>query len=222
MAQFARPDSDLVTGGWGAPVYSKVNEVTPDATYAIGPNKSDGTCELSLSSVIDPASSGGHVLRCRAYIVGTFPTGINLYFQLLQGTTLIKQWTPTLTTSGADYTYTLTSGEADSITNYADLRVKFVQDYITGSTGRGYVSWFELEVPDAQNQNIDETASAARSNALAVSDNVVLLADATMPAFYDVVTVASLQAVDEVSQVRMDGFVVDANIVCEETLYDIA
>ena len=163
MAQFARPDADLVEGGWTtAPLWEKVDETSPDAEFINGPNKANGTCELRLSDVSDPLSSSTHVMRVYGHVFGTPVTGINLYVELYDGATLIKQWLPAMTTTDASFSYTLTSGEADNIGDYTDLRVHLVQDYITGPQGRAYISWFEFEVPDAiSDPQIDKTDGVA-------------------------------------------------------------
>ena len=51
---------------------------------------------------------------------------INLVVYLVQGTTTIASWTHNdIAATYTDAEQTLTSGEADSITNYSDLRVRF-------------------------------------------------------------------------------------------------
>ena len=60
----------------------------------------------------------------------------------MQGSTQIAMYTPTLTASLADYSYSLTAEEAASITDYSDLRVKFSGIV---SVGRQiYVSYFAV------------------------------------------------------------------------------
>jgi len=180
MAQFARPSSDVVTDSWAtAPLYSKINETSYEtSTFINGPNKADGTCEIGLSSITDPSSSSTHVMRVGAYAIGTYGSGINLYVELYCGATLIKSWNPTLTTAFAQYSYTLTSGEADAITDYTDLRVKFNQDYITGAQGRCYVSWFEFEVPAAStptNLTIENSTHIHKSTDAVVTTQIPLV-----------------------------------------------
>jgi len=68
--------------------------------------------------------------------------------QLYQGSSLIAETTPqTLTTSWAEYTYTLTATEADSITDYADLHLWIVPT--NGFLQSVDCSWIQLEIPDA-------------------------------------------------------------------------
>lgn len=149
MAQYLRPSSDVAAGSWTTtPLYAKVDEASyDDVDYISGPNRASSTCQLGLSSVTDPASSTGHILRVRAYLSNT---GLTLTFALYCGATLIKSWDPGITTgSFASYSYTLSAGEADAITNYGDLRFHCIQTYSSGTgTRRAYVSWVEMEVPN--------------------------------------------------------------------------
>lgn len=70
-SQFARPSSDIDnTGGYSpTPLWQQMDEVTADDdTTAVNsgpnPNESDGTgFEVTLSSVIDPNSNSGHIIR---------------------------------------------------------------------------------------------------------------------------------------------------------------
>lgn len=148
MSQFARPDSDLTVGVWnpvGGPtdLFECLNEsIASDTDYIEATILELGACELGLSNVTDPQTSGGHTMRIRAKVSsgGTFTR-----VTLLQGGTPRAVFEPVLTTSFALYTYTLTVAEANSITDYSDLRVKF-EDLTDSSSYE--ISWFELEVPD--------------------------------------------------------------------------
>jgi hypothetical protein len=83
---------------------------------------------FKLATGTDPASSTGHVIRWR---VGKSPSdgqAINATIRIYQGGgnsagagTLIKTATRNGVTSFTTYEETLTGGEADTITNYADL-----------------------------------------------------------------------------------------------------
>jgi len=50
-----------------------------------------------------------------------------------------------LTTSYAEYTLTLSSAEMGNITNWSDVRVRFIA---TLSSNTAFVSWAVFEVPD--------------------------------------------------------------------------
>lgn len=150
MTQYSRPESDTSPGGWTpTPLYLNIDEVTADTTYISGTSRANDTAVMTLSGVFDPVSSSGHIMRCRAYETA----GITLDFVLKCGTTTITTWRPALTTTGADYSYTLSAAEADAITNYSNLSLTLIQTYSSGTgTRRAYVSWFVLEVPDSPTQ----------------------------------------------------------------------
>ncbi len=146
MAQYGRPTSDVSTGSWTtAPLYQKVDE-TPysDTDYIQLTNATSNSCELGLGSVTDPQVSTGHIVRIRATKVGSGTITLTGY--LYEGTTLRATISITLTTSFATTTYTLSAAEADSISNYGNLRVRLTGT--AGSTSRYVrVSWIEFEVP---------------------------------------------------------------------------
>lgn len=153
MAQYGRPSSDITNNTWstlptgGQALFEQVNE-TPysDTDY----DRANGvqTMEVKLSSVNDPSSSSGHILRLRAKATGA--SGAEKWtVTLYQGATLIATaFSNTTVTRSAfnAYSYTLTVAQANAITNYADLRVRIV----TSASSGEYidVSWIELEVPD--------------------------------------------------------------------------
>ena len=90
-----------------------------DADYIVTTGAS--TCEVALGSLSDPAVSTGHKVR---YRLSATSGGITV--RLRQGTTTIATWThATAPSSLTTYEQTLTGGEADSITNYAALKLQF-------------------------------------------------------------------------------------------------
>jgi len=123
-AQYARPISDVSAGGWtastGSDLFAMLDETSAnDSDYITSTTAS--TCEVALGSLSDPALSTGHIVRYRISA-----TGGGIIVRLRQGTTTIATWThdpapASLTT----YSQTLSSGEADSITDYANLRYQF-------------------------------------------------------------------------------------------------
>ena len=123
-AQYARPTSDVSTGIWtassGSDLFAMLDETTAsDADYITTSGTS--TCEVALTSLSDPASSTGHIVR---YRISATAGGITV--RLRQGTTTIATWThATAPTSLTTYEQTLSSGEADSITDYSTLRLQF-------------------------------------------------------------------------------------------------
>ena len=123
-AQYARPISDASAGTWtassGSDLYAMLDETTASDTDYIVTNGAS-ICEVALTSLSDPASSAGHVVR---YRISADSGGITV--RLRQGTTTIATWThATAPTSLTTYEQTLTSGEADSITDYTALKLQF-------------------------------------------------------------------------------------------------
>lgn len=161
MAQFARPASDTATGSWtSTPLWSKVDEgATGDnVTITSADNTSPDNADFACTSVTDPTSSSGHILRAAWNKSATAGHTINAILELWQGTPGTGTLIATLTTNNIGATeqtdtYTLSGTEADNITNYAALSLRLSRQGDTGgnpSTRRSLVCDFcELEVPDA-------------------------------------------------------------------------
>lgn len=161
MAQFARPDSDVVDGGWKNTItasavdnYAAIDEATAsDADYCYSANNPvNDELEVGLSNVTDPASSTGHVVRYRIGKEGNTNKVVDFTVRLRQGATEIAVWTHTNIAIGpTQFAQTLTSTQADSISDYTDLRLEFIANFVSGggSPVRGTVTWAEFEVPSA-------------------------------------------------------------------------
>lgn len=163
MAQFARPDSVIAAGNFGfvaVGLWQDIDEVVADdgdydqsAAWSFG---SSDTLEVGLSNVTDPVSSAGHTIRAR-YNVPVFDvleaSQWTLTFELMQGAVskAAVQASDSVVTAGwLDLSYTLSGAEADSISDYNDLRLKFTfQDSGLGQNVEGRISWAEFEVPNA-------------------------------------------------------------------------
>ena len=145
MAQYGRPSTDTVNdgytdqGGGGATIYTTIDETSPsDADYirsVLTPTSDVYTTKFT--SVEDPISSTGHVVRVRMAKSAAGGEQIDVVVQLRQGyvnegspgtliatvanlTNISETWTTT--------TYNLSGGEADAITNYADLFLRIVSN----------------------------------------------------------------------------------------------
>jgi hypothetical protein len=127
--QTARPVSDVdvtsavgvPTPGVGSGVYADL-AANDDAHYAEISNAGD--VEVAFSSLIDPLSATGHTLTYRAEYAGGATSG-TLTVTLKQGTTTIATWTDTLTSAFQLFSHTLTSTQANNLTDYSQLRVRF-------------------------------------------------------------------------------------------------
>ena len=127
--QAVRPISDEATSnvvgvptpGGGSGIYADV-AADDDSHYA---ELSDaGYYECKFSSLVDPASSSGHTISYRLRFAGGATSGSSST-TLRQGASVIATWTDTASGSFGDFSHTLNSTQADSITDYADLRVRF-------------------------------------------------------------------------------------------------
>lgn len=147
MAQFARPDADLVIGSWTEDdgttdaLFGEIDEATRDdadfdKSEDLTSAGNTSAFAVSLSDITDPVSSSGHVIRVALRKQGT--AQMDATVELRQGYvnestlgTLIATLTQAnLTTSFAEYTHTLSGAEADAITDYTDLQLRFVGTYV--------------------------------------------------------------------------------------------
>ena len=143
MAQFARPSTDTTLDNWQeddgttTAIWDQIDEVAADdADYirTVQTPTSD-VYVTQLTSVTDPVSSVDHTVRYRYGKDVAAGDQIDLVVQLRQGYvseasqgTLIAT-VANLTDIAAGWnagTYTLSAAEADAITNYADLYLRFV------------------------------------------------------------------------------------------------
>ena len=136
MAQFGRPSADTVRTAWTdqaggtTNIYTTIDEtVASDADY-IKTAAPPGTNEYEtlLTSLTDPVSSTGHIMRWRRRKQPASGSAqINLTVRLLQGGTQIVSRADTdIPGTFTDSSYTLSAGEADAITDYTDLRLEWV------------------------------------------------------------------------------------------------
>ncbi len=122
-----RPSADTTTGSWsassGAVLYTMIDEANADDTDYITTSV-NATCKIKLETGTDPVSGANHVLRVRAR-----GTGGTLRAELVQSATpetTIASWAITYTASFADFDLSLTSAQADAITDYSALYVKLI------------------------------------------------------------------------------------------------
>lgn len=134
--QKARPSS-VISGSWtdqagsstGANLIAAINEISPDDTNYIKSPASPGATpaveEIAFTSLNDPLVSSSHIVRYRYQKDTTGGDTINLTVRLMQGATEIANWSHSNIDSITQADQTLTTGQADSITNYSDLRLRF-------------------------------------------------------------------------------------------------
>jgi hypothetical protein len=127
--QTARPVSDVdvtsavgvPTPGGGSGIYANL-AANDDSHYAEISNSGD--VEVAFAALIDPQANTGHTISYRACYGGGATSGTQTV-TLKQGTTTIASWTDTLTSSFALFSHTLNGTQADAITSYSTLRVRF-------------------------------------------------------------------------------------------------
>lgn len=202
MAQLVYPISDITNAVNGT--YLDIDEgATPnDSDYIYSTNNVNSQYECLMGSTNDPLTGSDHIVRWRqaqadsdagtpAPSSGGTATSYDAF--LYQGGTLIatmRSGDPSNEGSFLEETYTLTSGEADNITNYADLRVRF--DFVGGggptANRRGVaVSWIELEIPNVPTFTYDESITLTTDNTLSstgsliMTSSVSLTSDNTIP-----------------------------------------
>lgn len=143
MAQFGRPSADTLVDNWEEDdgttdaLFGEIDEaVADDADYIRSvEDPTDDVYVTALSSVPDPLSSTGHIVRYRYRKNAADGDQVDLTVQLRQGYvdevtlgTLIHQEVHN-NIGGAAWTagsFTLSGVEADSITDYGDLFLRFV------------------------------------------------------------------------------------------------
>jgi hypothetical protein len=174
--QFGRPSADVSAGAYTpTPVWQQLDDAAADDDTSVvdsanNPAETDGTgFEVALGSIPDPQSSTGHIVRVRGRRNGGART-VTLNWRLYQSSTAIAAaQSLTMTDSYQTSSHTLSSAEADAITNYSDLRVRVWGTTSGGGAGSKLrVTWIELEMPDAppstRNRAIVISHEDARTN----------------------------------------------------------
>ena len=171
MTQYARPDADRTDGSWlnnasnNTNLYSYVDETSVnDSDYieSIDYSASADAVILDLSSVTDPENAANHTVFYRAKMgEGMMGGGPTLTVALFQGGSQIATKTDSgLTTSFSDDNLNLSTSEANNITDYGDLRIKFTRGAGSGAGGEtATVSWCFFSCDDVS------AAEAATSEA---------------------------------------------------------
>jgi hypothetical protein len=159
LGQFLRPSSDISTTSWNG-AYTDIDEVTAsDGDFGYSDDNVDGTYEFAFptSGIVDPTVSTLHVVKCRvSRSDGGVPnnnsgSAASLEILLMQGGTTIATVRANATVGlWEDVSYTLTGTQANNISDYNNLRLRF--NYLGGggspANRRGVaVSWAEMEIP---------------------------------------------------------------------------
>jgi hypothetical protein len=134
-------------GGETTNLWDRLNDET-DTQYIKDENGNNTTAEFDIGNLTDPVGNTLHVITFRMYGTGTGgPERCNV--QLFEGVTMrADTGNQTSPDAWATKTYTLTTGEADAITDYTNLSLKVISSNL-GGTEDMWVSWVKFEVPDA-------------------------------------------------------------------------
>lgn len=135
MVQIARPTGDAAAGGWtnqaGAAtnLYQSIDEASASEADYVQSSVSPATPDVykaTLSPLVDPVSSAGHVVRYRIAKSETGGDPISVVVRLMQGSTQIASWAHhDVSSTITPVAQTLTGAQADAITDYAALALTF-------------------------------------------------------------------------------------------------
>lgn len=146
MAQFGRPSTDTTREAWEeddgttTDIFDQIDEASADdgdyIRSALVPT--NDVYVTKLTGVTDPLQSSGHVVRYRYGKDTTGGAQIDLTVQLRQG--YVNEGSPGTLIASQTHTnvavfpvagsFTLSGAEADSITNYSDLFLRFVANQV--------------------------------------------------------------------------------------------
>ena len=142
MTQYLRPISDINakwTCSTGSNRYALIDEETYSDIDFISGTAGNGYQEVKLVTGQTPGNRLNHIVNFRSRYS---TSGSTLTVTLVQGSTTIASSTKTPASSFTNYSFTLTEAQANLITDYSDLRIRFTTNGIV------YVSQAYMEVPD--------------------------------------------------------------------------
>jgi len=156
MTQYARPDADVSNdGSWanasaGSELYSSIDESsTNDSDYVTTmPSSGAETFVVTLSNVSDPSSAADHKVYYRASDDSDGNGRITA--TLKQGSTSIASSTNnSISSSVTAYNFTLSSTEANNISDYSDLKLSLAGDDPDSMSLNIKITQAWFECPDA-------------------------------------------------------------------------
>jgi hypothetical protein len=140
-----RPSSDVNLSfvcSTGTSRYALIDEITASDTDYIYEDYDSEYQECKLSNPLTPVATGEGILKFRSKTSETR----KIIPSIRCGSTIIKTGDAiTPNSSYTEYTLTLSSAEMANITDWADVRVRFLSGT---ESGRLSVSWAVFEVPD--------------------------------------------------------------------------
>lgn len=165
--QYLAPVSDVSCSGWlrepyaTTNMYLNIDEGSADGgtTYIwISGTTATASCEVKMGPALDPVSNTQHWIAADFFVTTSGSCGTTVNLDLMQGTTVIA--THSVTSPAGWGTWSgvqLTTTQADSISDYGDLRLRF---RYTPSGKRCvsytfYVTWGAVQIPsDPRTQRV--------------------------------------------------------------------
>ncbi len=124
--QVAVPVADNLVGTWhDTPLWSKINDDDGDFMESGSSPIVVDVCEVQLGPLNDPLSSSAHIVRYKYAKNAGSGDRIDLVVRLMQNGVQIAAWSHADIDAITDAEHTLTGTEADSITDYGDLQLRF-------------------------------------------------------------------------------------------------
>ena len=161
MTQFARPDADVSDGDWlnqddsNSNLYASIDEAShSDSDYIKAEDPgygipTDMPVTIGLSDINEPDGNADHKIKYRA-TENSGSNAVQLTVQLLEGSTSRKSVTnSSIGGSFAEYTINLSEAEANNISDYTNLKLKFTASDTQGGGAVTKISSAEFQAPDA-------------------------------------------------------------------------
>jgi hypothetical protein len=165
------PASDISSGSWvpstGGSLFGTVDEfIADDSDYDKSSfDPSSDTMEVKFGSVIAPSVNTNHTIKYRISARSGANRAAQLVMSLYCGATLIKTWTHNpVPSTPTTYFQALTPSEANTISDYTDLRLRAVASkvLVTPSwlSGAAVNSWVPLPGTDLNSMDVSVLTAA--------------------------------------------------------------
>ncbi len=148
----SNPDGWTDQAGGAVNIHTTIDEGKPDDTdYVRSPlSPTNDAVTFGLSNLADPNRDTGHFVDFRCKKDATGGEVLTLGVELLQGAVVVMSNNLSLLTvpdEWTDYSLALSAAQAQSISNYTDLRLLFRANVTSGAGARRVqVSWAQLRV----------------------------------------------------------------------------
>jgi hypothetical protein len=163
VAQFSRPDADVLTTGWSATAgahYSNLDETTPNGTDVVQSNAvsagDTNKLRVSMSAAGDPGTTLNHTLRIRALRSNANRVTAGKY-ALYSAGALVQTGTFNAALSNAGFVQSSVA-ITSPISDYSDMELEVWGTVSTGSgTTAIRLDHIEFEVPTVRSLRLGES-----------------------------------------------------------------